>query len=151
RNVRSLIHLGALLLIIEIGIFALMATLGLPMSGGVAGEKAVTVPEYVEMLRGKEWILLLGFLLMVTLKGATWFAPQLIALHGMTTMHALRWSVYAAIGNIGAMLVYGLVLLGIFLAALIPWALGLMVVFPVMVISTYIGYREVFEAPSGSD
>ena len=79
-------------------------------------------------------------------KGALWFAPPLIALHGMTTTHAIRWSVYAALANLGAMLVYGLLLLGIFFAALLPWALGLIVVIPMMAISTYVGYREVFEA-----
>ncbi len=143
RNVRALVNLGALLLIAEIGIFALMALLGLPMGG--TGDKPFTVNEYVEALKGREWILALGFILTVTVKGAVWFAPPLIALHGMTTAHAIRWSVYAALANLGAMMVYGLVLLALFFAALIPWALGLIVVIPMMVISTYVGYREVFE------
>ncbi len=144
RNVRSLIHLGALLLIVEIAIFAIMAALGLPMSA--PGDKAFTMAEYVEALRGKEWILALGFVLTVVVKGAAWFAAPLIALHGMSTIHALRWSIYAALANIGAMLVYGVVMFVLFIVALIPWALGLLAFIPVMVISTYIGYREVFEA-----
>ena len=144
RNVRSLVNLGAILLIAEIAIFALMALLGLPMVSGT--DKPFTVNEYVELLRGREWILILGFLLTVLVKGALWFAPPLIALHGMTTGHAMRWSVYAALANAGAMIVYGLALFAIFFAALIPWALGLLVVIPMMVISTYVGYREVFEA-----
>lgn len=143
RNLRSLVHLGALLLIVEIGIFALMAALGLPMSA--PGDKPFTMAEYIEALSGKEWILALGFVLTVLVKGASWFAPPLIALHGMSTMHALRWSVYAALANIGAMLVYGVLVFMLFIAALIPWALGLLAFIPVMVISTYIGYREVFE------
>ena len=144
KNLRALVNLGALLLIAEIAIFALMALLGLPMAG--AADKPFTVSEYVEALKGKEWILVLGFLMTVAVKGALWFAPPLVALHGMTTTHAIRWSVYAALANLGAMLVYGLVLLVIFFAALIPWALGLIVVIPMMAISTYVGYREVFEA-----
>jgi uncharacterized membrane protein len=60
-------------------------------------------------------------------------------------VQAIRWSVYAAISNLGAMIVYGATLMGLFLAAIIPWGLGLLVVIPLMVISTYIGYREVFE------
>jgi uncharacterized membrane protein len=144
RNVRSLVHLGALLLIVEIAIFALMAALGLPMSS--TGEQPFSMTEYVEMLRGKEWILALGFFLTVFVKGALWFAPQLIALHDMSTAHAMRWSLYAALANLGAMAIYGLVLFVIFIAALIPWMLGLLVFVPVMVVSTYVGYREVFEA-----
>jgi uncharacterized membrane protein len=144
RNLRALVNLGAILLIAEIAIFALMALLGLPMMG--SSEQPFTVSEYVEQLKGKEWILILGFLLTVMVKGALWFAPPLIALHGMATGHAMRWSVYAALANVGAMILYGVVLFIIFFFALIPWALGLLVVIPMMVISTYVGYREVFEA-----
>ena len=143
RNLRALVNLGALLLIAEIAIFALMALLGLPMAGD--GER-FTVSQYVDQLRGKEWILIIGFVLTVVVKGAVWFAPPLIAFHDMGTAHAIRWSVYAALANIGAMLVYGVVLFLIFFVGLIPWGLGLLVVIPVMAISTYAGYREVFEA-----
>jgi uncharacterized membrane protein len=143
RNLRSLVNLGALLLIAEIAIFALMALLGLPMAGAEDG--SFTMAEYVQVLKGKEWILAVGFLLTVVVKGALWFAPPLIAFHGMTTSHAIRWSAYAALANLGAMMVYGAVLLAIFFVGLLPWALGLLVVIPVMAISTFIGYREVFE------
>ena len=144
RNLRPLVNLGAVLLMTEIAIFALMALLGLPMAA--AGDKPFTVNEYVDALKGKEWILIIGFILTVAIKGAVWFAPPLIALHDMSMAHAVRWSVYACLANMGAMVLYGLALFAIFFGALIPWLLGLIVVIPVMAISTYIGYREVFEA-----
>lgn len=144
RNLKSLVNLGALLLIAEIAIFALMALLGLPMAPG--GDEGFTMTEYVESLRGKEWILAFGFLLTVVIKGGLWFAPPLIAFHDLSTSHAIRWSVYAALSNLGAMMSYGLVLLVLFIAGMIPWALGLVVVVPMMAISTYVGYREVFES-----
>jgi len=147
RNLRPLVHLGAVLLLVEIAIFALMAALGLPMAGA-SSEQPFTVDEYVSALGGREWILLLGFVLTVAVKGAVWFAPPLIAFHDMSMAHAVRWSLYAALTNLGAMLAYGVALFFLFLFALIPWALGLVVLFPCMAISTYIGYREVFEAPS---
>jgi uncharacterized membrane protein len=143
RNMRALVNLGAILLVAEIAIFALMGVLGLPM--WPPGDKPFTMAEYVEAIKGKEWILAMGFLFTVIVKGAMWFAPPLIAFHDMSTMHAIRWSVYAALSNLGAMIVYGLVLLVLFFLGLIPWALGLLVVIPLMVISTYFGYREVFE------
>ena len=146
RNMRALVNLGAILLLAEIAIFALMALLGLPMSG--AGDRNFTLAEYIEVLKDKEWILATGFLLTVVVKGAVWFAPPLIAFHGMTMIQAIRWSVFAAISNLGAMIVYGVLILVVFIAALIPWALGLIVVIPLMVISTYISYREVFETPA---
>lgn len=144
RNPRSLINLGALLLIAEIAIFALMALLGLPLAA--SGDRDFTFREYVESLKGKEWILLVGFVLTALVKGALWFAPPLIAFHDMTTTQAMRWSVYAAISNLGPMVVYGLVLGALVIAALVPWGLGLFVAIPMMAISTFVGYREVFEA-----
>jgi uncharacterized membrane protein len=143
RNVRPLVNLGALQLLAVIAIFALMALLGLPVA--TPSEPDMTVPEFVATFKGKEWVLSLGFLLVVMMKGALWFAPPLIAFHGMTTAQAMRWSLYAAISNLGAMMVYGTVLLGLFFVAIIPWMLGVIVVIPMMVISTYVGYREVFE------
>jgi uncharacterized membrane protein len=144
KNVRALVNLGAILLIVEILIFALMALLGLPMASGE--EKNFTMAEYVKALKGKEWILMLGFLLTAMVKGALWFAPPLIALHDMPVSHAMRWSLYASLANLGAMIVYGVALVFLFFVALIPWGLGLLVVIPMMVISTYFGYREVFES-----
>jgi membrane-anchored glycerophosphoryl diester phosphodiesterase (GDPDase) len=143
RNVRSLINLGALLLLLQIAIFALMALLGLPMN--TPSDRNVSIAEYLQVFEGKEWILAVGFLLTVLVKGALWFAPPLIAFHGMSTMHAIRWSLYACLSNLGAMVLYGVVLMVIFVLGLIPWALGLLVVIPVMAISTFIGYRDVFE------
>ena len=143
RNMRALVNLGALMLVAEIGIFALMAAMGLPMAG--ERDRSFTVGEYVEMLSGKEWILAVGFLLTVIVKGALWFAPPLIAFHGMPTTHAIRWSVYASLSNLGAMVVYGAVLFGLFLLGMLPWALGLIVVLPMTMISTYVAYRDVFE------
>ena len=144
RNLRPLVNLGAILLLAQLAILVLMAMLGLPTAGTSQGE--FDVADYVESLKGKEWILATGFLLTMVVKGALWFAPPLIAFHGMTTMQAMRWSLYASISNLGTMIVYGVVLMGLFLIALIPWALGLVVVIPLTAISTYVGYREVFES-----
>jgi hypothetical protein len=146
RNARPLILLGAILLLAEGLIIMLLWLLGLPMGGG-EGEKAITMVEYVEQLKGKEWILAVGFILTALVKGALWFAPQLIAFHDMPTSHAIRWSVYAALSNLGAMISYGMLLFLLFFVGLMPWALGLLVVIPLMVISTYFGYEEVFIKP----
>ena len=144
RNVRSLVNLGALLLVAYLGIGALMVALGLPMAG--EGDQVVTLEEYLDTLQGKEWILALGFALGVVVKGASWFAAPLIAFHGMTTSHALRWSVYAALANIGAMVAYGVAMILLFFVATLPWALGLIVMLPLLAIGTFVSYREVFES-----
>lgn len=138
---RPLVNLGALLLVAEIAIFFLMSMLGLPG----AGEEIATITDYVQLLEGKEWILLVGVALTAAVKGALWFAPAILAFHEISTAHAVRWSVFAAVSNLGAMLAYGVALTVVFLAGALPWGLGLLLAIPVMVASTYTGYADVFE------
>jgi uncharacterized membrane protein len=142
RPLRPLVNLGAILLLAEIAVFALMSLLGLPTA--VEGEDMATIADYVRQLQGKEWILAVGLVLTALVKGTLWFAPALLAFHDLSTAHAMRWSLFAALSNVGAMLVYGIALTAIFLAAVLPWGLGLLVAMPVMIASTYTGYDEVF-------
>jgi uncharacterized membrane protein len=144
RPLRPLVNLGAILLLAEIAIFVVMSLLGLPGMGGEVDEVA-TVADYVRQLQGKEWILLVGLVLTAIVKGALWFAPTILAFHEMSTAHAVRWSVFAALSNLGAMLAYGIALTVAFIAGALPWGLGLAIAVPVMLASTYAGYAEVFE------
>lgn len=151
RPLRPLLNLGAILLIAEIAIFFLMSLMGLPGVGG-EGDDVLTVADYVKRLQGKEWILAVGLALTALVKGALWFAPAVLAFHEVSTAHAVRWSVYAALSNVGAMLAYGIALCVIFVAGALPWGLGLLVVIPVTVASTYAGYADVFrDAAPGED
>jgi hypothetical protein len=143
RNWRALVLVGAILLVAEIAIFALMWWMGLPMVP--QGDGRITLEEYVELFDGKEWILAIGFVLTLMVKGSLWFAPPLIAFHGMNAGHAMRWSAYAAVENLGAMIVYAASIMGLMFLGLLPYAIGLLVVIPMMAISTFVGYREVFE------
>jgi hypothetical protein len=147
RNLKPLVNLGAILLAAKIVIFVSMAFAGLPLVGSASGEPQLNYNELADSLDGKEWILFAGTALLVIVEGALWFAPQLIAFHGMGTAQAMRWSVYATISNVGALLAYSLLMLAMFIASLLPmpWVFGLAVVIPLAIISTYTGYREVFE------
>ena len=149
RPLRPLVNLGAILLLAEIGIFFLMSLLGLPGVGDT--DEVVTVTDYVRALQGKEWILLVGLALTALVKGALWFAPALLAFHELSTAHAIRWSLFAALSNVGAMLAYGIALTVLFVAGALPWGLGLLVVIPMMVASTYTGYADVFEEPAAPE
>lgn len=143
RNVRALVNLGLIMMLAQLASVFLMKALGLP--GWPAGQPFDLVA-YAELLRESSWIVACGFLLMALASGALWFAPQLVVFHDMSTSHAIRWSVYAALANFGAMLVYGVLLVVLLIVAWVPLGLGLLVMLPVMVISTYTGYRDVFEA-----
>lgn len=149
RPLRPLVNLGAILLIAEIAIFFLMSLLGLPGAAG-EGSEIPTIADYVQRLQGKEWILLVGLVLTAIVKGALWFAPAILAFHEISTAHAVRWSVFAALSNLGAMFAYGIALTVVFVLGALPWGLGLLVVIPVMVASTYAGYADVFRAPEAA-
>jgi hypothetical protein len=142
RNLRQLVQIGAILLLGELGVFALMGLMGLPLFG--EGSAGMTVPEFVSALQEKSWILLVGLVLTAVLKGAFWFAPGLLAFNDMSTGAAIRWSVYAALANYGVLFVYGVALTAMVFVALLPWGLGLFVAVPVMLASNYAGYRDIF-------
>jgi uncharacterized membrane protein YesL len=144
RNVRSLVQLGAIQMIAELAIAIPFWYFVMPPM--VVTDGAPDLTAYIESMKGREWGIALGLFLLSLVKGAFLFAPQLIAFHDMTATQAIRWSVYAAIANLMPLAVYGLSLVGLMLVGALTWGLGFLVVIPMMVISTFTGYREIFEA-----
>lgn len=143
RNLRPLVNIGAIMMIVEFAVAMLMTALGLPT---VKVGDDLDLAEYADALGGKEWILFTGLVLMALTKAILWFTPPLIAFHGMDTLQAIRWSAYAAISNAGALATYFLLLSVMIVLGMAPWLLGLIVVIPLGVISTYVSYHEVFES-----
>jgi len=86
-----------------------------------------------------------GLLLLTPLIMATWFAPALILFGGARPATALGVSLKAVVKNWAAMIVnsFTLILL-LFLAALIPMLLGLLVAIPVLFGSLYASYQAIF-------
>ena len=89
-------------------------------------------------------VILIVLLLMIPLLMALWFAPALVVLHDVAPVEAMKRSVRACLRNLLAFLVYGLVafILGVF--ASIPFALGWLVLLPVLAASAYASYRDIF-------
>ena len=77
---------------------------------------------------------------------AYWFAPALVMLGRLSPMDAAKESFMACLRNFLAFLVYGLVMGLLAIVAVIPLGLGLLVWVPVMIASTYAGYRQIFTA-----
>ena len=143
RNMGALLKVGAVLLVAELAISIIMVMLGFPVRG--AADEQITMAEYAQVIGDNLWLVFLALGLNALVRGALWFAAPLISLQGMGAAQAMRWSLYAAIANLGAMLIYGAALFVLFFLGAIPWALGLILVIPVAVISTFVSYREVFE------
>ncbi|MHB1187053.1 BPSS1780 family membrane protein [Thiobacillus sp.] len=88
---------------------------------------------------------LTGLVLFTPLIMATWFAPALILFGGARPATALGVSLKAVAKNWAAMLVNGLTLGAVlFLAALVPMLLGLLVAMPILFGSLYASYQAIF-------
>ena len=75
---------------------------------------------------------------------AWWFAPALVALNRADVLAALKASFDASWKNLGALLVFGLIFIGLAIVASIPFGLGWCVLLPVMFGALYASWREVF-------
>ena len=75
---------------------------------------------------------------------AYWFAPALVVLNGETPFAALQKSFAASWQNVGAFLLYGLIMIGLAIVASIPFLLGWIVLGPMLVGSCYAGWRTIF-------
>jgi hypothetical protein len=86
-----------------------------------------------------------GLLLFTPLAMATWFAPALILFGNARPMQALIISLRAVARNWLAITVNGLALgMVLFVSALIPFLLGLLVAMPVLFGSLYAAYQAIF-------
>lgn len=89
--------------------------------------------------------LLACLVLLVALSMAAWLAPALVILGGVSAPRALRLSLVACLRNAGALTLYGLAFLVLALSATILAMLGWFFLVPLMFLSTYAAYRDLFE------
>jgi len=87
---------------------------------------------------------MVGLVLLVPIAMAMAFAPALVLLDKMAPLAALRASFDANLKNILPSALYGIVMLMLLVVGAIPAGLGLLVVGPLIVTSTYVAYREIF-------
>ena len=147
RNLGQLLLLGVLYLaaILVIGIIAAVVFL---VFGGISGGMGAWMhADSSAWGAGMIMGLMLGCLvflaLVVPVAMAIWFAPALVALHAVPAIDAMKLSFQACWANIMAFLVYGLVLVGLSILALLTLGLGYLVLLPVIYITYYTSYRDV--------
>jgi hypothetical protein len=156
-NFRDLMLVGlieSVLVSLSAGI-AMQYVLGsVTFEAGASPTDPKTVEVFKQALQGKEWAFVLAGIAIVVVKGLFWFVVPLLAFNpDMRLGHALRWGVYATLSNIGAMIFYGLATLAFSLALMLPSALLpplaillLGIGIPVVIASSYVGYREAFSS-----
>jgi uncharacterized membrane protein len=96
-------------------------------------------------------LILLGVLAMlvvvalsIPLYMALFFAPALIVLHNFKLGDALKTSFHACWRNMLPFLVWGIVVFGLAIVASLPLFLGWLLLGPVMLVSMYVAYRDIF-------
>jgi uncharacterized membrane protein len=91
-----------------------------------------------------------ALLLVVPLVMAFWFAPLLVAFRGDDAIAAMTASFRACLANAVPFLVYGALGIAFLVAACIPLFLGLFVFVPVVLVTIYTSYRDVFETSAAA-
>ena len=87
---------------------------------------------------------LIAMLLLIPVLMAYWFAPLLVRLHDLTALEAMKMSFMAVFRNIVPVILYAFIFIALTVLAVIPFGLGLLVVVPVMITSTYTSYLDIF-------
>jgi uncharacterized membrane protein len=73
-----------------------------------------------------------------------WFAVPLVLFRNVEPWQAMKTSLAGVLANLVPMLVYGVVSLVVFVIAMIPLGLGLLIAMPLFLIAWLISYQEIF-------
>lgn len=147
-----LMTLGAVQLIATILIGQLMIAMGFDAQAVMeAAKNPETSPVEMQAIANASLpAVLVGISLFVPVMMATWFAPALVLFGNARPAVALGVSLKAGLRNWQALFVNGLVLgLMLFVAALVPLMLGLLVAMPILFGSMYASYQAIFAVWTG--
>ena len=142
--VGAIFLVGMLALFVVFAFFAGFGILGAMLSGNTDDIAPALVASGFSILLGG----LVMLALMVPLLMAYWFAPALVIMHGLGAWEAMKASFVGCLRNIIPTLLYGIVMVVLFIVASIPLGLGLLVMIPLSFTSTYSAYRDIFTEDS---
>lgn len=137
-----LIVLGAVLLAISIVVFLVVgmlgfgAVMGMGGANSAAGMATAMGAGFLSLLL----MLALGFLLAM----AFWFAPGLVVFRNVAPIDALKASFAASLKNIVPFLLYGVIYIVAAVVASIPFGLGWIVLVPVLMLTIYVSYKDLY-------
>jgi uncharacterized membrane protein len=142
-----LMIVGALLLAMGVVIVLVMSVLGF---GGFMGMMAGGAMRSARGMMAGMGIgllaMLVGLILGMLVTMALWFAPPLVALRGVAPVEAMRLSFAASMKNVVPFLLWGLIYIIASIVASIPFGLGWIVLGPVLMLTVYTSYKDVFGA-----
>jgi hypothetical protein len=112
----------------------------------VTGVQISTMPDPDAIFVTEQLLLaiLLITALVLPLVMATWFAPALIVLHDMSVGAAMKASFAGCLKNVLPFLLYGVIGLVASAVASVPMGLGWLVLLPLIFLSLYTSYRDIY-------
>jgi hypothetical protein len=146
ENATQLVTVGGVYLVGNVLVTGVALTLGGAelqevMKAAAEGGSAALDPAVTNKAA---FAVMVSLALFVPLAMALWFAPALVVLDRMAAGRALVLSIQACLANMLPFLVYGAIMSGLLLAALLPAFVGLVLWVPIAMLSTYTAYRDVF-------
>jgi len=140
-----LLTLGALLLVATLLIGGVGAVLGLGAVMGIFAGGVGQSPGTIFAALGAGALAALVMLaLALVVAMAFWFAPALVVLRNAAPVPALKASFAGCLNNIVPMLLYGVLYIVAAVVASIPFGLGWIVLLPLLLLTAYTSYRDVF-------
>jgi hypothetical protein len=144
-NKRPLSLLGVSLALVVAGMLFL-AVLAISVGASVFGAmlRGAQADPSVFLTAKFGWAFLVGIVVMLPISFATYLAPQLIILHDQPTWTALKMSLVGCAKNILPGIVFSICAALLVLVSIIPLFLGLLVSIPVLFLTNYTVYRDIF-------
>jgi uncharacterized membrane protein len=147
RNAGGLVAVGALYLAGALAIGIVVVALMFAMFGGVgllfghADDAAAGA-----LVGGVLALVAVALVLSIPLMMAFFYAPALVAIHGVGPIDAMALSFRACLRNIVPLLLFFILAVLLAIVAMLPLFLGLFVLYPVLLAANYAAYRDTFFA-----
>jgi uncharacterized membrane protein len=142
-----LLVLGALLLAAGFVIMLIAGALGFgAVMGMFMGGARQSAGAMMAAFGAGLFALLIALTLATLLAMALWFAPALVVFRDFAPVDAMKQSFAACLKNVIPFLLYGIVYLLAAIVASIPFGLGWIVLMPVLMLTAYTSYKDVYGA-----
>ncbi|MBI3936269.1 MAG: hypothetical protein HY323_04770 [Betaproteobacteria bacterium] len=149
QHASALVTIGGVYLV---GTILVLGTVLVVSGGSMLAATLSKSPTDLQMIMGAMRSVMLGLLVglafYIPLIMLAWFAPLLVVFHGMAPVAAMKSSFSACLKNIVPFLIYGIVIVVLWVLASIPLLLGLLVLLPVIFCSVYASYKDIYSVGS---
>lgn len=137
---RALIGLGLAYFGLLVASMLVIMLLLMALAGGMPGHAAMPNLPLGKQLAGM--VLVAAGLFLASL--LYWFAPAAVVLGGFDPLRAMRRSLAGGLLNWAAVLCCGIALAVLLVLAMLPFGIGLVLWLPVMFVSVYVAWQDVF-------